>query len=907
MTGIHTIGPEYEAFGTRFADSLVDQKMSHRGLNADGHPVGHTVDSVSATGTVAAEYSAEEGYFKSPFVKLFKDLRHSRESHPQAERILLLSSKECGPKAHTQLVNLAARLKRWLRIDLEIYDSRRQAEHIVDCILLDDKAVDTLSPYLAPLEKVRAEFAATHLLPKLVTGYVQQGQVERELQDRVTNSRVATLSGISGSGKSETAVAVATALQAGFETVIWVPAGEIREENDLNAVSVERRVHKLNLLHWLRDRSCLVVLDNLTARLSSEELRQYCSSKSAVIVTRQVSVEGDMRMPLLERTEARSLLEQGVGRCPDDVFEVVWKTVGGHPMALRLMNSGVRSSSWEDLKEDCAAIGEYLDEDGLQRLADRLLERLRPVVERELALFLWCKSARLDRSFARFVLKPVGLRKLDEACLLAADRKDVARLHDIVYASAHSIKIPTEKYAAEFDAALDSHIEAITLAEGLDLSFLNFIDVHGQMIKALLHEIPGRSTLAYCLAHSSADKDVNRALLGDPAQRSKEILSGGKVKDMDVSAICETIEAIYRKVKYDSGIDAARTELDTNLPIFEELSKAPSISRFSYCTVLHHRAKALRNLKRFDDAIPLCEQVLAEFAHPATKLLLARLLLLKRDNASIERSKELLFELLEEAQVSPEAADISITLAAIETLGWGELKPWFPEALNKFGGLVAECIIESATRMLDHAFLAFASIGRFLQYNAPDQFHLILKALPKRTPEEARDDKERAAWAEILLSASKSDQCPEEDRENIRLEALGFYEALERPSEFSQQEHGQLLFLLNRFDDAIRVLNPLVTNSPNPWNRYWLSKALLAHGDLPVDTDLSAALRLIDESLGDPKGKTYRASFLEHRWEIRKAGKDTSAIDDLQEAHDCCTNQKYKESLAKKLAAERGT
>ena len=69
MKGVETIGPEYEAFGTRLVDYIVNQKMQHRGLNPEGHPVGHAVDSVSETGEVAAEYSAEEGYFDQPFSK----------------------------------------------------------------------------------------------------------------------------------------------------------------------------------------------------------------------------------------------------------------------------------------------------------------------------------------------------------------------------------------------------------------------------------------------------------------------------------------------------------------------------------------------------------------------------------------------------------------------------------------------------------------------------------------------------------------------------------------------------------------------------------------------------------------------------------------------------------------------
>ena len=75
------------------------------------------------------------------------------------------------------------------------------------------------------------------------------------------------------------------------------------------------------------------------------------------------------------------------------------------------MNAGVKQSSWEDLYSDCDAIGEYEDEQRVQRFADRLLGRLRSSLERELALFLWSGSDRVDRSFTRRAILPVGVRK----------------------------------------------------------------------------------------------------------------------------------------------------------------------------------------------------------------------------------------------------------------------------------------------------------------------------------------------------------------------------------------------------------------------------------------------------------------------------------------------------------------
>ena len=897
MQGIETIGPEYEAFGTRLVDCILSQRMLHRGLNEKGHPVGHVVDSVSETGDLVAEYGAEQGYFSPPFTKIFHDLRHARGSHPQTRKLLLLSSQRCGQKAHTRLVNLRSRVKHFTGVDLEIYDSRQQAEIIVDHLLLDDRAVAALSPYLAPLEKARSETVATKLVPQQASGYLRRTHLEQGLVELIRTQRVAALSGLSGTGKSETTVAVTKEMAAEFELLVWVSADGIKAINDLQAVDVERRGHRLNVLHLLRDRSCLLILDDFRVPLTAAELKHFCGKESAILVTRQSAYDGDFRMPLLERPEARALLEQGSPTpCPDKVFEVVWKTVGGHPLALRLMNAGVRGGSWEDLPADCAAIGHYEDVDRPQRLADRLLDRLRYLLERELAFVAWCKTSRLDRSFARRALGPVGVRKMDRACLLAPDRSDVVRVHDIVYSAIPTLNVPVDQFVTAFDAALDAHVEQLAFGEDTSLSFLNFRQVHGPKLESLLRANPGRSSCLYCLAHSWSDEWVALLLVGDPIARANEIREAADPKDIDVSAICEAVEAIYRKMKYDSGLDAARRTLEEHLQAYSTLAEAPRVSPVARRTALHHRAKALRNLRRFDEAIRLCETILTRYDSPATKLLLARLLVFVDDSTAQARAKDLLFELLEQAQKSPESAEISVTLAAIETLGRWQLKQWHRDALEKFGDLVADYIIASAERGFDQAFVAFAAIGRELRYNDPALFVKVFERLPTRTPEDAVDDQERAAWGDILLAASETESLGRPVQ--LGTEALRFYEAISKPEPYHIQQRGHAMVLVGLNQDATSVLRPVVTSNPNPWNRYWLSKALFALGDR------AEPLQLINEALADPKATTYRATLLEHRWEIRKAQSDPDAVEDLKQAHDCCTNHRHKAAIAARLQAE---
>lgn len=767
--------------------------------------------------------------------------------------------------------------------------------------LLFGNFIESLSSMLGPLQRVRDEYAATNLVPTQSDNYVRQDDVIDEVVSQIRRERVAAIAGVSGSGKSENAVAVSKELATEFEIVIWVVAKDLQELTELQGLDVERRGRRVNVDTLLKERSCLLILDDLRVKLSLEQLRPYADDSSAILVTRQTAQRGDYRIPPLSDSDAETVLQHAIAdACPNHVVAKVRETAGGHPLALRLMNAAVRESSWEDLYADCEAIGDFDDDTGLQRLADRLLNRLRPTLERELSLFVWSASDRVDRSFARRAILPLGVRKLEASCLLSADRHDVLRLHEIVYSSLSSLAIDTELYVGEFEQRIDEHITHLAFGTGEALNFLNFCEIHHKLLEQMLRANPRRSTCLYCVTHAWSDGEVDNSLLPDPLDLCSDIEAGNSTNDIDVSALREVIEALYRRAKLSHGPDEARETLSKHLELYSRAADADGVSAVGRRTALHHKSKTFRNLKRYSEAEQLCETVLSEFGSPETKLLFARLLL-HGSREKIVRARTLLLEILEEATTKPDEAEISVVLAAIETLGRWQLSKELPnaitDALDQYGRLVADYIMSSAARGFDQAFVAFAAIGRRLRYHNEPLFFEVLTSLPATGPEDARDDKERAAWGDILLSASDAHGI--DDCKKYASAALEFYDSLKVQSHYILQQKGHCLLQLGRPTDVRALLRPEVAEAGNPWNRYWLSKAELELGEL------DESLKLIDEALSDPRSKGYRSAFLEHRYEIRRKQGDADAVSDLQAAHDQCNDAKHKGSIATKLAQLR--
>lgn len=897
MKGIEAIGLPFESYGNRLADQLAGQKLVHRGASPGGNPVGHVLDSVSADGTVAAEYSSQGNYFDDPFKKLTGDIEHCLNIGPNVKKLFLVSSRECGPKAQTELNKRFAAYKKNNDLQVELYDSRRQAEFIVDIVLLNDDATDELAQYVAPLERVRSEYAATHTLPAQSPTYIAQKAMELEVRTTLQADTACVVAGMSGSGKSEVTVAVARSLRSAFDVVVWVPASKIASLDDLRAVELERRGHRINLLYLLQHRSCLLILDDLQLGTTTEELRKLCGPRSAVLATRQHAVAGDVKIQLLNEADARRLLEIGLpAPCPGHIFKEVWSAVGGHPFAIRLMNAGVRSGSWEDLAEDCKAIGQYADAERAQKLTDRLLGRQIPQLGQELAFFVWSETPRVDRAFARQTLAPVGLRKLEASCFLAPDRGDVLRLHDIVFAALKSQVLPLEKHAPYFDEAMDKYVNSLAFSPGTDLQFLTFREVHKPLLIRELAIKGTRSECLYCLSQASREDFSIIELIGDPVQRTSALLAGAKIRDIDASAICEAIEALYRWAKAVKDINAARTELASRMQAFDLLINSGRLSPAAMKTILHHKAKALRNLKDYSGATALCEQILKDFDNEATNLLLARLLA-SSGKEDAPRAKDILFRILEKACQDSSSVPLSVTLAAIEVLARKELKTWQREAIDRFGDTVAELIVEAAARGFDHAFVSFAAIGRDLKYNNQDLFVEVFKKLPRRAPGVVDDDRELSAWVSILNSASDIPSLNESGE--LAAEAEQFFDAIKKHDDFVIQQYGSMLVKLGRHKEAAEKLRPLVDSNSMPWSRYWLSKAELALGNQP------AALKLINDALDHPDSETYKAAFLEHRAEVRKA-EAGAYLEDMRAAAEACQNVKHKKSLADKIAKYQG-
>lgn len=350
-------GGAFEAFGHRFLVHWLRLAMVNQGLNLLQDPVPGVVDSVSVDGNTTGEYTAEKAYFSGRMRKAFKDLRHALEHQPQARHIILISSQDAPPQKLERVKRRMARVLAKHGKTVDILDAQRVAEAIADELLLSDLAVDELGEFLPELQRIAEENASSHMTPDVSGKHVARPETEHLLSDAFQTSQCVVLAGVGGSGKTDAAVAFARAREGAVDLLIWLDARELAQVNELASTPLVRGGAERNILSLLKDRRCLLVLDDLEANIPVADLSAICGTESRILVTRRNKLEpSHLAMPVMDDAQARALLNADLDLvCPDDVCARILASVGGHPFTLAIINAAVRNAAatWIDIEEDC--------------------------------------------------------------------------------------------------------------------------------------------------------------------------------------------------------------------------------------------------------------------------------------------------------------------------------------------------------------------------------------------------------------------------------------------------------------------------------------------------------------------------------------------------------------------------
>ncbi len=891
-------GARFESMGGIVLNELADIDFLNRGVNIGGAPVGGITDSVAPLHGEVGEYSSQADYFNSPFKKLLHDTRHAHRQNPEARRIHLFSSRLCGPSASARLFGWIARVKKCSGIEIELYDARRIAEIIVDKFLLCEATLQRLIPYLPNVRRIYEIFAATYLLPPQDQLYRGRVSDEDAVIGRLNITRALAITGIGGIGKSEFACSIAHRIKGQFEMILWVPAEEIRSFEDLHGIDVRRSGYSLNLVGLLREHRSLLILDNLVAEVAMDRLAAASGNKSAILVTKQNKLKNLEYVfelgPLHPGPDEEVLNEGVVRRCPASTLATIRKTVGGHPLVLRIINADAKDGvPWKDLERDCVHAGDF--EGDCQRVADRILARHAGVLRSELNFLAWCDTPLLDRGLVVHILGEQGIIKLERRSFLARAPSHVVRVHDIVFASvrANSSVLLVDASHAARDVA--EYVESVAASKGLAL--FRVVHRHRDLFARSVHEQGSQDPLLYAYLLGNDPTDLDASVLPDPIESAKS-LPEDRNYSMRLAVIVETIEKLYRRTRQRESPAAAKRELEGRLSVFIELMDSGSLTPEQVSFVRHHYAKSLLKLNRAAEARQQFEALLhGPRVMPATKLQLVRLY-----TDMPHEAKRLVEEILDEEQKDPESIPVSVFIETVESFRRQHLAKFLPELTEKYSTLIASRLKAAACSGFDHPLIALAGVSQHWAYHNPGLLLEIVEELPSSIPTEDMKDEDRFTMGEILKAAGKARQeLGEQDAvlssRDLFEQAGLFYSAITLLNAYQARGAAENEILRKRYESARQIL----AGVPEPIrDRFWRYRmAQVEHG---VGNN-NSAIAEIEKALAGERDK-YTSALLDLRSDIRRSLADPNWAEDLREAIKICGNEKYRVQLERKIAGD---
>jgi tetratricopeptide (TPR) repeat protein len=592
----------------------------------------------------------------------------------------------------------------------------------------------------------------------------------------------------------------------------------------------------------LKDRRCLLVIDDLPNTIPIDDavraLKERCGPGSAVLITSQLAYRGieNVDIPDMDREEARRVLEHATATpCPDPLFDSIMSAVVGHPLALAMLNGSAREgSSWAEVAEDALNVGKLPVPQRGAMLATLVLQRWRPLIEDALAFFLWVGSPHVHEGLCRHSIRASGVITVRRLGLLAGGQPGTLRLHDIAWAAARSLTPPIVIDQPALGTAVDRFVRDVSAEDAGTLSLNQLVRIHQEVLNRLVQSADKTYGHLYAWLHYPGPGEVTVTSLPNPVEFAAEVVHGND--DFAIQTAAELAESVLR-LSLKSRSDSSRiyTEEELLQP-FEILLQAPNVSAPAKQHVRHHFAKALKRLKRWDDAIRVCQDLINEAPTLAsTRLLLARTLteLPKplRTVARGDQAKAILIELLDEALADPDRASISVTLAAMELLRRNAIQVEFAAFFQKYGGLLESQILDAAHRGLEQATFAFGALGGEWSRLDPDGFNRVFEQIQVPSPEGTAEWDESIAWGEVLKAAAKTAQSPE--RERLLEEAAKFFS---RPTTRYAATHlADTLTQLGKPQESLSVLTELVARDSKARDDMWVlqrfSEAHAANGN----------------------------------------------------------------------------
>ena len=905
-TGIELVGHQYISIRE-------NQTMVHHGLNKDYMPSGYTVDTFSDDSSIIGEYSAEKGYFnysgdkENPiYSKINKDILHAlqhKEVDQTLNKVYLISNQEENPSFRASFNSTD--LGREHSNRLIIIDARELAKGIYDQSIKNPVATDFYKQYFPTFSQNMDNYEYFGKLPNICDEYIFEENIIKVISDHFLNgNNVCILHGVSGSGKTQSAIDFVKLNKDIFPNYIWISGNDWAPNSSLCSVQRSRGGSPVNIAGLFNAEKSVLVIDNYTAGIKEndfEELTSGFEKGGVVLVTSQISVPDNanyISIPQFSIDSAFDLLGETKTSASELCKDFISKCRFS-PLILSITKNLCRDKGIdkETLYREILDEPELIDDPSGMSIVKKILSGLE--VKSLDALKKIANSGKNyhDIEFLRHFIGILRCNTLQKLSILVPDNiTGVFRIHDLIAIAAQD-EVDSSVIVSSIEEFISSKMGDMTPSTLRQIHLCSDLILE-EHIRRGVRDI---DWLHYSLLQFEGDKkldlypeiyDINLSS-NDNLVTVKSVIDAREIYSYTIPNITE------RKNYYISCASLYDELLQDNLS--EEV-------RFE---LIHHKGKALRRSEKYDEALDSFNQLL-EFKPEwhATYGQIAHLGTQSDVGKGIKRvGEDAMRNLLDSIQNDIFSVPLRVSLAALARL---RSYRQVVEEINDQEELVkklADLISISALEGLSQFYEAFVSFTSLFGYRHSAMCVRIVESIPEliAIPPSQVDKSRWLSACEALTNSSiaAGRECNGRLSNLLTISALTFADEIsnfESLNSYEARVVAKAYNLSSRPESAITAIAKVQQSDVNHWLLYEEAKSYLALGENYHNNALSSAKKCFE--LAKVNKSAIKRISIYHALLSRcymKLDDKEDAIAELGKAIDNCNDDKYKNELELQL------
>ncbi len=882
------------------------KRLIHHGINKDYKPSGYTVDSFSDNSLVVIEYSTDKDYFidvspeiSSCYKKIKNDIDHAINHNPPngPEIIYLISNQEEPPSFRSKFNNTPIAQSQGYRTI--IYDAREIAKLIYEQSIENVTNADFFKQFFPSFSRELDNYEYYGKVPAKCEKHISEPRIINAITRHFENgNHICVLNGLSGSGKTQAAIDFIHHEEKNFTNYIWISGEDWALNTSLNAIKRTRGGAPVNVAGIFNSSKTILVIDSIERNLDKAQLCELTdgfNKGSIVLATSQIAVPGSrlyLAIPTLSEEVARCILGEECDR-DSEVSTAIVKSCKFSPLILSTIRrmielEGIKRN--ELYAEVLNSPDEISGSDG-SSIMRRILSKLDAPTTEALKKIANTGVSAHDIDFLRYFTDLFSCRKLQQlSILMPTNTPGIVKIHDLICLS------------------MQDNLNNYEIAHAIR----KYIDKDkGEMTPSVLRQIHLCYKQIKEIIYNTSEQDLDwltYAILQVEGEERFKVMTSIYDNELNASLTLSSIMCIIEaKELYSYEIDNQKDReiyykkcAETYKRAFEESSQNDIKAE-----LLHHRGKALRRCKQYEDSYQCFLQLLELKPHwHATYGQIVSLGATHSVDAEIKKAgqeymRTLLTDILQNSSIVP----LRVSLATIAKLRSYPMLVKEISSSQRDVEMLADIIAMSAFEGLGQFYEAFVAFTSMYGYHHSLICIRLVEALPEMLamPPEMVDKEQWVSACEALSNTATAaiKQMKSELFAQLSNASIKFAQKISSKNclrAYDTRVVAKAYITGNMPEEALKVISLVPKENIDHWILYRKAEAQLKTGDN------SGALKSVDEAfiLVEKDSKAQDRISIYHDLKSKcyeQLGNIGTALSELRTAIEKCTDSQYKQEL----------